>query len=388
MTPIRGTGCSWGTRSILYELTVIMENIGWKPGFNSKINIWTARWVGGERPEPKDDWLNLSNGYLANLQVRNLFQTDGKWNKVFIEGLFTEEWATRILAIPHCEVRREDKVFWPLTTTGSYTVKSGYGLIFTDYMDKAGTDKDNCRLSERGRLFCRKVLWKLHIPQMWKLLLWKIITNVLPTGNEIIKRKIDADPFCGMCRGDQRIMETPEHLFRDCGLSGRIWAGSILGIRVEGAGGIPISNWICDWIHYLRKKEEGMNQVIHFVATLWGLWTMRNKIKFQDQAVNSHVITNMVYNVIGEKVDILCNSMNLRQNRSDLRCEEEGSLQREVFDICNGHPVCVVGKPSGCTIVRVKVDASWNQTFEAAFGWIAYDDTGQELGRRQIRTRA
>ncbi|XP_074314585.1 uncharacterized protein LOC141649807 [Silene latifolia] len=242
--------------------------MGWKPGCNSKINIWTARWVGGERPEPKDDWLNLSNGYLANLQVRNLFQTDGKWNKAFIEGLFTEEWAARILAIPRCEVRREDKVFWPLTTTGSYTVKSGYGLIFTDYMDKAGTDKDNCRLSDRGRLFCRKVLWKLPIPQMWKLLLWKIITNVIPTGNEIIKRKIDADPFCGMCRGDQRIMETPEHLFRECGLSGRIWAGSVLGIRVEGAGGIPISNSICDWIQYLHKKEEGMNQVIHFVGLM------------------------------------------------------------------------------------------------------------------------
>ncbi|XP_074288345.1 uncharacterized protein LOC141613503 [Silene latifolia] len=223
---------------------------------------------------------------------------------------------------------------------------------------------------------------------MWKLLLWKIITNVLPTGNEIMKRKIDADPFCDMCGGDQHIMETPEHLFRDCGLSGRIWAGSVLGIRVEGAWGIPISNWICDWIHYLQKKDEGMNQVIYFVATFWGLWTMRNKIKFQDQAVNSHVITNMVYKVIGEKVHILCNSMNLRQNRSDLRCEEEGSLQRDVVDIRNGHPMCVVGKSSGCTVVRVKVDANWNQTFEAAFGWIAYDGTGQELGRRQVRTRA
>ncbi|XP_074271494.1 uncharacterized protein LOC141595428 [Silene latifolia] len=388
MAPIRGTGCSWGTRSILYGLTVIMENMGWKPGFDSKINIWTTRWVGGERPKPKADWLNLSNGHLANLQVQNLFQSDGKWNKVFIEGLFTEEWATWILALPRCEVRRDDKVFWPLTTTGIYRVKSGYGLIFTDYMDKAGTDKDNGRLSDRGRLFCRKELWKLPVPQMWKILLWKITTNVLPTGNEFTKRKIDADPFCGMCRGDQRIMETPEHLFRDCGLSGRIWAGSVLGIRVEGARGIPISNWICDWIHYLHKKEEGMYQVIHFVATLWGLWTMRNKIKFQDQAVNSHVITNMVYNVIGEKVHILCKSLDLRQTLSDLRSEEEGSSQREVIDIRNGHPVCVIGKPTGCTVVRVKVDASWNQTFEVAFGWNSYDGTGQELGRKQVRTRA
>ncbi|XP_074300813.1 uncharacterized protein LOC141632136 [Silene latifolia] len=258
MTPIKGSGCSWRVRSILYGLTIVMENIGWKPGIGSKINVWTARWVGGERPEPKNEWLNQSHGHLVNLQVRNLFQPDGSWNEVFIKGLFTDEWATRILAIPRCEVRMRDKVYWPRTTSGTYTVKSGYGLIFEEYMVKARTVKDNSRLNDRGRLFCRKVLWKLPVPQMWKILIWRIITNLLPTGHEFSKRNIDVDFLCGLCGGDQRSIETPEHLFRDCGFSSRIWAGLVLGIRVEGAGGIPISDWICDWIHYLRKERRGL----------------------------------------------------------------------------------------------------------------------------------
>ncbi|XP_074288450.1 uncharacterized protein LOC141613605 [Silene latifolia] len=56
--------------------------------------------------------------------------------------------------------------------------------------------------------------------------------------------------------------------------------------------------------------------------------------------------------------------------------------------IRNDNPVHILGKPAGCAVIRVKVDASWVRTFDAAFRWVAYDDTGQELGRRQVRTRA
>ncbi|XP_074293469.1 uncharacterized protein LOC141620519 [Silene latifolia] len=229
------------------------------------------------------------------------------------------------------------------------------------------------------------MLWKLPVPQMWKILIWKIITNVIPTGQEFSKRNIEVDFFCGMCKGDQRVMETSEHLFRDCGFSSRIWAGSFLGIRVEGARGTPISDWIYDWIYYLSKREEGMCQVIHFVAVLWGLWTLRNRIKFQDQVVHSHLITNSFYNVVGERAQILCNDLASKQTRSDRRIEEDGSSQRELMAIRNGNPMHILGKPAGCAVIRVKVDASWVRTFDAAFGWVAYDDTGQELGRRQVR---
>ncbi|XP_074278453.1 uncharacterized protein LOC141602043 [Silene latifolia] len=386
--PIRGTGCSWGVRSILHGLSFVLENIGWKPGIASKINVWTERWVGGERPEPKNEWLGLNTSHLANLQVRDLLLSDGNWNEGIIKSLFTEEWTMRILAIPRCEVRLRDKIYWPHMTSGVFTVKSAYGIIFEDYMIRVGTVKDKSRLNDRSRLFCRTILWKLPIPQMWKLLIWKIITNVLPTGHEFYKRSIDVDPSCGMCGRGQQALETPEHLFHDCGFSSRIWAGSDLGIRVEGAEGVSISDWICNWIRYLAKKEEGIYQVISFVATLWALWTTRNRIRFQDQDVNSHIITNMIYRAIRERVNILRKSLDKKMGQGSRRSDEEGTLQEESLTIRDGHPVCILGMPNGCAVIRVKVDASWNRNFEAAFGWIAYDDMGSELGRRQVRTRA
>ncbi|XP_074315133.1 uncharacterized protein LOC141651315 [Silene latifolia] len=254
-----------------------MENIGWKPGIDSVINVWTARWVGGDRPEPKAEWLGHNSSHLASLQVQHLLLGDGNWNEAFIRSLFTEEWADRILAIPRCEVRQRDKIYWPRTTTGDYTVKSGYGLIFEDFMNRVETVKHNSRLTDRGRLLCRSGLWNLPVPQMWKILLWKIITNVLPIGREFHRRNIKVDTSCSMCGGNQRVMETSEHIFRDCGLSSRIWAGSDLGIRVEGAWGVSISDWICNWIRFLSKREERTREVILFIAILWAIWSVRTK---------------------------------------------------------------------------------------------------------------
>ncbi|XP_074306072.1 uncharacterized protein LOC141641300 [Silene latifolia] len=154
-------------------------------------------------------------------------------------------------------------------------------------------------------------------------------------------------------------METSEHLFRDCGLSSRIWAGSDLGIRVEGAWGVSISDWICNWIRFLSKRDEGTREVILFIATLWVIWSVRNKIKYQDQ----------------------------RQHQA-VKEIEEGTPQTEALAIRNGRPVCILGLPTSCAVVRVKVDASWNSNYEAAFGWIASDGTGRELERRQARIRA
>ncbi|XP_074287774.1 uncharacterized protein LOC141612924 [Silene latifolia] len=295
--------------------------------------------------------------------------------------------ADRILAIPCCEVRQRDKIYWPRTTTGDYTVKSGYGLIFKDFMNRVGTVKDNSRLTDRGRLLCRSGLWNLPVPQMWKILLWKIITNVLPIGREFHRRNIEVDTSCSMCGGNQRVMETSEHLFRDCGLSSRIWAGSDLGIQVEGAWGVSISDWICNWIRFLSKREEGTREVILFIAILWAIWSVRNKIKFTDQVLTSQGITNMVFKVIQEQTNILWKSFTSRQHQT-AHVIEEGTPQTEALAIRNGRPVCILGSPTGCAVVRMKVDASWNRNYETAFGWFASDATGRELDRRQARVRA
>ncbi|XP_074289387.1 uncharacterized protein LOC141614541 [Silene latifolia] len=194
-------------------------------------------------------------------------------------------------------------------------------------MATRGTSKDRTRINDRGREFCRKTLWHLPLPMVWKILLWKIIVKALPTGSEFLQRKLDVDPYCRMCGGDQKCIEIVEHLFRDCSLTRRLWAGSTLGIRVDSAA-------------------------------------------------------------VREKIHMLCNSSPTKQPLSLLQTSEEGSSYEEREAIRNGYPVRLIGNHSNCAVVRVKVDASWVRGLDAAVGWIAFDHTGQELERGMVRSRA
>ncbi|XP_074295333.1 uncharacterized protein LOC141623161 [Silene latifolia] len=188
-----------------------------------------------------------------------------------------------------------------------------------------------------------------------------------------------------MCGGDQKCIETVEHLFRDCSLTRRLWAGSTLGIRVDSATGISISDWIYDWLSYLSNSGGSEDNLITFVAVLWGLWTLRNNVIFQKLDLNSSTITGCFYNSIREKIQMLCNSSLTKQPLSLLQTSEEGSTYEERAAIRNGYPVRLIGNHSNCEVVRVKVDASWVPGLDAAFGWIAFDHTGQELERGMVR---
>ncbi|XP_074305554.1 uncharacterized protein LOC141640771 [Silene latifolia] len=191
-----------------------------------------------------------------------------------------------------------------------------------------------------------------------------------------------------MCGGDQKCIETLEHLFRDCSLTRRLWAGSTLGIRVESAAGISISDWIYDWLSYLSNTGGSEDNLITFVAVLWGLWALRNNVIFQKLDLNLFTITGCFYNSVREKIQMLCNSSPTKQPLSLLQTSEEGSSYEDREAIRNGHPVRLIGNHSNCAVVRVKVDASWVRGLDAAVGWIAFDHTGQELERRKVRNSA
>ncbi|XP_074290486.1 uncharacterized protein LOC141617203 [Silene latifolia] len=321
--------------------------------------------------------------HLANLQVRDLLLPNGEWNERFIRALIREEYAARILATRGREMNVTDVIFWPFTKDGVFTVKSGYGLIFDEYMSRKGSGRDKTRIGERERTFCRKRLWTLPVPNSWKILVWRIITNTLSVGKEFHRRQLAGDVLCGLCGESQGCMETLEHLFRDCEVSARIWAGSSLGIRVGGAESIGMAAWLTDWVQYLWKQDEGQVRVINFVAILWGLWTVRNKVKFDGMTKNPHVIADLLFGSIKDKVGILKDQLEGKCRIKGIGGGVEELMDQRRMEIRTGHPVQLIGCPDRCNVIRVKVDAGWERNYVAAFGWVAYDGQGQERMRRQ-----
>ncbi|XP_074271692.1 uncharacterized protein LOC141595629 [Silene latifolia] len=320
------------------------------------------------------------------VKCSSLRNRDLTWNAPLVRALFKEKDADWILASPLCTSRKYDEVFWPLTSDGNYSVKSGYGIAFMEFFEQHGTLKDKSRITMSGRGFCKSRLWSLPGPNVWKVLIWKIVTNTLPVGYEFHKRSIEGSHTCRMCLGDQQHSETIEHIFRDCPLSSRVWAGTALGIRVEGTVMIPLGDWVINWIRYLDTLEGGESQILVFLATLWGLWTTRNNVVFRGDQVMPCVLLQSIAN----NVEVYLQS---RLNEKEHNEKMQGRVSHSLGDdgmqtIKDGHPVYIVGRRGHCRGIRIKVDAGWLKTLDAAIGWVAYDSDGVMIESGSKKTKA
>ncbi|XP_074300856.1 uncharacterized protein LOC141632188 [Silene latifolia] len=377
--PSRRNNVSWGVRSIRYGLQLILDNIAWKPGINSNLAVWNSCWVNGERPEPSSFAMLPENTSFKDLHVKDLRLLDGNWDVELLQSLFTMESVATILAIPLCLSQVHDKVFWKHTSDGIYSVKSGYGVAFADFMRNYSTTNDRDRLDGTGVGFCRKVLWKLPGPNTWKVFLWRLLTNSLPFGSEFVRRNIGVDPNCKLCLASDGFIETGAHLFRDCQIARRVWACSDLGIRTFGSDHVKIGDWIINWINYLRRLEDAEVKVNKFLATLWCLWLVHNHISFKGEQFHPQMFFGIWSCLVETALRALDIGNKERRGVEVDLCRDGLSRLRE------GRPFFVVGGRGGCEAIRVMVDAGWKSMGHVGIRWVAYGYDGSPVLSRGVR---
>ncbi|KAF3964234.1 hypothetical protein CMV_011458 [Castanea mollissima] len=67
---------------------------------------------------------------MADAKVKVLIKEDiRQWDHGLIEGLFTPKEVELIKSIPFSRCEVEDTLFWPFTSSGVYTSKSGYRFL-------------------------------------------------------------------------------------------------------------------------------------------------------------------------------------------------------------------------------------------------------------------
>lgn len=140
-----------------------------------------------------------------------LVQNSNDWNIDTLHTYYDAQTVHDILRIP---VRRNlitDKLIWTSTSSGQYTVHSGYHAI-------RGAERETRTLSASSSYQVPpqlwKRIWKLHLPPKLKIFCWNICHNALPTKDNLYRRRISPDPLCPLCHTHQP--ETIEHLFLLC----------------------------------------------------------------------------------------------------------------------------------------------------------------------------
>ena len=120
---------------------------------------------------------------------------DRCWKVTKIDSLFLPEEAATIKAIPLSLFDRDDLPFWPYTRDGVLSVKSCYQLLMEQDESKL-LDTSNGGVNSN----VWKAMWRLHVPNRVKSLVWRAGTNSLPTRVNLVQRQILTEAVCLDCK--------------------------------------------------------------------------------------------------------------------------------------------------------------------------------------------
>lgn len=107
--------------------------------------------------------------------------------------------------------------------------------------------------------------------------MWKLVSRILPTGDNLRRRHISTNSICKRCYEEK---ETPTHLFFDCHYAKSIWIAS----------GILNQSILNTWTSLQSKLEstfsfnrnKSLSKLRHLpLWILWRLWKSRNVLIFQ-----------------------------------------------------------------------------------------------------------
>ncbi|KAK7259782.1 hypothetical protein RIF29_25396 [Crotalaria pallida] len=214
-----------------------------RTGLNLK--AWSKKEIPSIPKELIELQKRLDNYGEAHLLVSALLTEDGAhWNEQVINQYFLPGDRDLILSIPMVKFRKEDQLIWHFSPDGVYSVRSGYR---TALQNQSQIQNGGVGASNGGNESMWKRLWGMKIPEKMKIFWWRVLHNILPTNDNLLKKKLLIQPECHRC-----------------------------GEEIE-------SNLHCmDWFDFLHQnlcKEE----LIFVSYIMWHIWYSRNVGVFQSR---------------------------------------------------------------------------------------------------------
>lgn len=141
-----------------------------------------------------------------------------------IDDIFHPLEAKLIKAIPISRYGLPDQLIWRHAKDGIYSVKIGYHVI-TRLAMVVGSSYQNMPM----RSINWKRIWSLRMPENIKAFIWRAVKGILPTVDNLVKKRVLQDPNCKVC-GES------EEDFNYCNIARQAWMLSPLGIRATETG--------------------------------------------------------------------------------------------------------------------------------------------------------
>jgi hypothetical protein len=170
-----------------------------------------------------------------------------------------------INSIPLSRTNQLDKKIWKGTANGLFSVKSAYHLA------KEIEDRQTAECSmglQNSDVW--KLIWKLKVPNVEKNFIWRVCHDILPTRDNLLRRKVVTDPSCPMCGLE---VETPIHLLWNCPSAMDVWGASCKKLMKSTLKGPRFINVVEEVLQNGNEEETKL-----FVGLARKLWLRRNEI--------------------------------------------------------------------------------------------------------------
>nr|GMD54193.1 uncharacterized protein LOC109164833 [Ipomoea batatas] len=183
------------------------------------------------------------------------------WDAEILDDLFEEADREQIWRIPISCNLKEDTIIWNEEEKGNYSVKSCYRLL------RGEVETNNNKYWTR--------VWKLAIPPKVKNFIWQACSNLLPTADNLQKRKVNCPSLCTFCLAS---LETIDHLIIDCQFA-KTCLQSIPNILM----GVNMN--LAEWITWHMSTLD-VKSICQLLTSCWKIWEARNNKVWRNLNIN------------------------------------------------------------------------------------------------------
>nr|XP_023894138.1 uncharacterized protein LOC112006071 [Quercus suber] len=254
---------SYAWRSIIKGRDVIQKGAIWRVGDGQQIRIWGDNWL------PMKGMAKVTSPQIrgqVNSSVASLInKSTNSWRTDVIEHVFEPAEAAIIKAIPLSSFSQRDKLIWPFTLSGQYTVKLGYRFLYEGCTtDQAPADDS---------LFWKKI-WGLEVPNKVKNFVWRACREALPTKANLYRRKIAQDALCDSCKVR---FEDGSHSIFFCSNVQVVWRSDPKWNWLSALEGQSMKD-----IFNIASTEKKDIELLAFTG--WAIWNRRNQVRLKKAA--------------------------------------------------------------------------------------------------------
>lgn len=160
-----------------------------------------------------------------------------------------------------------DSLAWLPDKTGCYTTKTGYTL-----------EKINVE-GNRSNFKWQKCVWNVKCATKIKNFLWKLSSNAIAVGENLLRRGIKIDGKCKRC-GE---LETAIHVTFLCPFARKVWEAVPAVNLPEHRTTTSMEGLLLECTKMINLPPTGLIMPL-YPWLLWVLWTSRNQLVFENKS--------------------------------------------------------------------------------------------------------